>query len=79
MIMASRSSFRSSFSEQRLPEPGRRQDRDADPGDRVRGPGADTTQWQENVLAALRTDAGAELARAVTSSSPQWWAAFDAS
>jgi hypothetical protein len=41
--------------------------------------GADTTQWQENALAALRTDTGAELARAVTSSSPQWWAAFNAS
>ena len=40
---------------------------------------ADTRQWQENALAALRTDAGAELARAVTSSSPQWWAAFNAS
>jgi hypothetical protein len=37
--------------------------------------GADTRQWQDNALAALRTDAGAELARAVTSSSPQWWAA----
>jgi 5'-deoxynucleotidase YfbR-like HD superfamily hydrolase len=41
--------------------------------------GADTTSWQENALSALRTDAGAELARAVTSSSPQWWAAFNAS
>jgi hypothetical protein len=41
--------------------------------------GADTRQWQENALAALRTDAGAELARAVASSSPQWWAAFNAS
>ena len=41
--------------------------------------GADTQQWQDNALAALRTDAGAELARAVTSSSPQWWAAFNAS
>jgi hypothetical protein len=30
-------------------------------------------------LAALRTDAGSELARAVTSASPQWWAAFNAS
>jgi hypothetical protein len=34
---------------------------------------------KENALAALRTDAGAELARAVTASSPQWWAAFNAS
>jgi putative hydrolase of HD superfamily len=41
--------------------------------------GADTSQWQDSALAALRTDAGAELARAVTSSSPQWWAAFNAS
>ena len=41
--------------------------------------GADTRQWQDNALAALRTDAGAELARAVTASSPQWWAAFNAS
>jgi biotin operon repressor len=54
-------------------------DRDADPGDRVQALGADTRQWQENAVAALRTDAGAELARAVTSSSPQWWAAFSAS
>jgi putative hydrolases of HD superfamily len=41
--------------------------------------GADSRQWQDNALAALPTDAGAELARAVTSSSPQWWAAFNAS
>ena len=42
-------------------------------------PGAETTQWQENALAALRADAGAELARAATSCSPQWWAVFNAS
>jgi putative hydrolases of HD superfamily len=41
--------------------------------------GHDTREWQENALAALRTEAGSELARAVTAGSLQWWAPFNAS
>jgi 5'-deoxynucleotidase YfbR-like HD superfamily hydrolase len=41
--------------------------------------GHDTSAWRATSLAALRTDAGRELARAVGSTSPQWWSAFAAS
>jgi putative hydrolases of HD superfamily len=42
--------------------------------------GHDTTPWRETSLAALRTDAGRELARAIGSASPRaWWSAFAAS
>jgi putative hydrolase of HD superfamily len=41
--------------------------------------GYDAAAWRETSLAALRTDAGRELARAIGSSSPQWWSAFAAS
>ena len=38
--------------------------------------GHDTSAWRDTSLAALRTDAGRELARAIGSTSPQWWSAF---
>ncbi len=38
--------------------------------------GHDTEAWKDTSLAALRTDAGRELARAIGSTSPQWWSAF---
>jgi 5'-deoxynucleotidase YfbR-like HD superfamily hydrolase len=41
--------------------------------------GHDTEAWKETSLTALRTDAGRELARAIGSTSPQWWSAFAAS
>lgn len=41
--------------------------------------GHDAEAWKDTSLAALRTDAGRELARAIRSTSPQWWAAFAAS
>jgi 5'-deoxynucleotidase YfbR-like HD superfamily hydrolase len=41
--------------------------------------GHDTEAWKDTSLAALRTDAGRELARAIGSTSPQWWSAFAAS
>jgi 5'-deoxynucleotidase YfbR-like HD superfamily hydrolase len=41
--------------------------------------GHDTAAWRDTSLAALRTNAGRELARAVGSTSPQWWSAFAAS
>jgi len=41
--------------------------------------GHDTEAWKDTSLAALRTEAGRELARAIGSTSPQWWSAFAAS
>ncbi|MDQ2814390.1 MAG: HD domain-containing protein [Actinomycetota bacterium] len=41
--------------------------------------GHDTEAWKDTSLTALRTDAGRELARAIGTTSPQWWAAFAAS
>ena len=41
--------------------------------------GHDTSAWKDTSLAALRTDAGRELARAIGSADPQWWSAFAAS
>ena len=41
--------------------------------------GHDTSAWRETSLAALRTNSGRELARAIGSTSPQWWSAFAAS
>jgi putative hydrolases of HD superfamily len=41
--------------------------------------GHDTSAWRETSLAALRTDAGRELARAIGSTNPQWWSPFAAS
>jgi hypothetical protein len=38
--------------------------------------GHDTEAWKETSLTALRTDEGRELARAIGSTSPQWWGAF---
>ena len=38
--------------------------------------GHDTEAWKDTSLAALRTDAGRELARAIGSTSPQWWSPF---
>ena len=38
--------------------------------------GHDTEAWKDTSLAALRTDAGRELARAIGSTSPQWWSSF---
>ena len=38
-----------------------------------------TEAWQETSITALRTDAGKELARAIMSTSPQWWAGHAAS
>jgi putative hydrolase of HD superfamily len=41
--------------------------------------GHDTGPWKETSLAALRTDGGRELARAIGAADPRWWAAFAAS
>lgn len=41
--------------------------------------GYDTGPWKETSLAALRTDAGQQLAQAIGSGDPRWWAAFAAS
>jgi putative hydrolase of HD superfamily len=41
--------------------------------------GHDAEAWRETSITALRTDAGRELARAIGTTSPQWWAAFAAS
>lgn len=41
--------------------------------------GHDAEAWKETSLTALRTDAGRELARAIGTTNPQWWAAFAAS
>jgi putative hydrolases of HD superfamily len=41
--------------------------------------GYDTGPWRETSLAALRTGAGQELARAITASDTRWWSAFAAS
>ena len=41
--------------------------------------GHDTSAWRETSIAALRTDAGRELARAIGSADPRWWAPFAAS
>jgi putative hydrolases of HD superfamily len=41
--------------------------------------GHDTGPWRETSLAALRTDAGRELARAIGAADPRWWAPFAAS
>ena len=59
----------------------RRQDRDPAAGDRVRRRRATTPQaWRETSLAALRTDAGRQLAQAIGSADPHgWWSAFAAS
>ena len=38
--------------------------------------GHDTEAWKETSITALRTEAGRELARAIGSTSPQWWSAF---
>jgi putative hydrolases of HD superfamily len=41
--------------------------------------GYDAAAWRETSLAALRTDAGRQLAQAIGSADPQWWSAFAAS
>jgi putative hydrolases of HD superfamily len=41
--------------------------------------GHDTSAWKDTSLAALRTDAGRELARAIGAADPQWWGPFAAS
>lgn len=41
--------------------------------------GHKTEAWKDTSLAALRTDAGRELARAIGSADPRWWAPFAAS
>lgn len=41
--------------------------------------GHDTSAWKETSLAALRTNSGRELARAIGSTDPRWWSAFAAS
>jgi 5'-deoxynucleotidase YfbR-like HD superfamily hydrolase len=41
--------------------------------------GHDTEPWKETSLAALRTDAGRQLAQAIGSADPRWWSAFAAS
>jgi len=41
--------------------------------------GHDTEPWKDTSLAALRTSAGRELARAIGSTDPRWWAPFAAS
>lgn len=41
--------------------------------------GHDAEAWRETSLAALRTDAGRQLAQAIGATSPQWWSAFAAS
>jgi putative hydrolase of HD superfamily len=43
------------------------------------GQGFDAAAWRETSLAALRTDAGRQLAQAIGSADPQWWAPFAAS
>jgi putative hydrolases of HD superfamily len=44
-----------------------------------RAQGHATEPWQETSLAALRTSAGQELARAIAEADPHWWSAFAAS
>jgi 5'-deoxynucleotidase YfbR-like HD superfamily hydrolase/DNA-binding transcriptional regulator YhcF (GntR family) len=41
--------------------------------------GYDAAAWRETSLAALRTDAGRQLAQAIGAADPQWWAPFAAS
>jgi putative hydrolases of HD superfamily len=41
--------------------------------------GHGTGPWRETSLAALRTDAGRQLAQAVSATRPEWWSAFAAS
>jgi|GEM_PF-1076517 putative hydrolase of HD superfamily len=41
--------------------------------------GHDTSAWKETSLAALRTNSGRELARAIGSADPRWWSPFAAS
>ncbi len=41
--------------------------------------GFDTSAWRETSLAALRTDAGRQLAQAIISADTQWWSPFAAS
>jgi putative hydrolase of HD superfamily len=41
--------------------------------------GHDAAAWRETSIAALRTDAGQQLAQAIGSADPRWWAAFAAS
>jgi 5'-deoxynucleotidase YfbR-like HD superfamily hydrolase/biotin operon repressor len=42
--------------------------------------GHDTSDWRDNSIAALRTDAGRQLAQAIGQADPhRWWAAFNAS
>jgi putative hydrolases of HD superfamily len=41
--------------------------------------GYDTEPWRETALAALRTDAGRQLAQAIGEADPRWWALFAAS
>jgi 5'-deoxynucleotidase YfbR-like HD superfamily hydrolase/biotin operon repressor len=41
--------------------------------------GHDTEPWKETSLAALRTETGRELARAIGATDPRWWAPFAAS
>jgi 5'-deoxynucleotidase YfbR-like HD superfamily hydrolase len=41
--------------------------------------GYDTEPWRETSLAALRTDAGRQLAQAIGAADSRWWSAFAAS
>jgi DNA-binding transcriptional regulator YhcF (GntR family) len=41
--------------------------------------GYDAEPWRETSLAALRTDAGRQLAQAIGAADPRWWAPFAAS
>jgi 5'-deoxynucleotidase YfbR-like HD superfamily hydrolase len=41
--------------------------------------GHDTTAWRDTSISALRTSSAKELARAIDSGNPHWWAAFAAS
>jgi 5'-deoxynucleotidase YfbR-like HD superfamily hydrolase len=41
--------------------------------------GHDAAAWRDTSLAALRTDAGKQLAQAIGATDPQWWSAFAAS
>jgi putative hydrolase of HD superfamily len=41
--------------------------------------GHDAQPWRDTSLAALRTDAGKQLAQAIGGTDPHWWAAFAAS
>jgi 5'-deoxynucleotidase YfbR-like HD superfamily hydrolase/biotin operon repressor len=41
--------------------------------------GHDAAAWRETSIAALRTDAGRQLAQAVGAADPRWWSAFAAS